>query len=594
MKKSRFSILAVILTCIFLTSCSDFSLFQEQEKSYHHNILKEIYDTMMSNPDRALEKLKGIDIQIVKDDFSDKEYHEYQILLAEAYYKNYLQQLNYNEIIAAEYYLDSLAESYPNNVDILFLDARASYYRGVRHEETENIKDAFVSYLKSLETIEKINTKNTTNRQKQDILHFNALIYTRLGDILYWYDIYNAAIECINNANRLFQLENNTNAMARNHIIMAIIKGLNSNHDEALTHLHIADSLANKSAYNTLLKNDIERIKASVMYNIGYEEEAFNSVLRQYNTLDNDNQIMEAAGVLGEMYYDKKIYDSAIYYYERYFPDNKYSKINIAKNIFEICVITGDNELIAKYAQSLAEETNKEISIQSLKTELISLYIQHKTKIEDSYWNNVIIFHLFIILATASILVVIGLHFAKSIRKKYNKEILEKKNHINSLQKKINDTNNENKHIKTKIKKLENKILDYKNNASNASFEQRLESIKNNNIYKRLYEISIDNSIKTNYLYTNLQLNELEIHELINLFNKGFDNILNQIISENNGLKYHDMLYFCLYIIGFDEKHIAAVTGKTYNAVWSRTRKIQEILGNKKITDIIKERLAIA
>ena len=297
MKKSRFSILAVILTCIFLTSCSDFSLFQEQEKSYHHNILKEIYDTMMSNPDRALEKLKGIDIQIVKDDFSDKEYHEYQILLAEAYYKNYLQQLNYNEIIAAEYYLDSLAESYPNNVDILFLDARASYYRGVRHEETENIKDAFVSYLKSLETIEKINAKNTTNRQKQDILHFNALIYTRLGDILYWYDIYNAAIECINNANRLFQLENNTNAMARNHIIMAIIKGLNSNHDEALTHLHIADSLANKSAYNPLLKNDIERIKASVMYNIGYEEEAFNTVLRQYNTLDNDNQIMEAAGV---------------------------------------------------------------------------------------------------------------------------------------------------------------------------------------------------------------------------------------------------------------------------------------------------------
>ena len=37
--------------------------------------------------------------------------------------------------------------------------------------------------------------------------------------------------------------------------------------------------------------------------------------------------------------------------------------------------------------------------------------------------------------------------------------------------------------------------------------------------------------------------------ELIDLFNKTFDNAFNRIISENEGLKYHDSLYFCFYLI---------------------------------------------
>ena len=97
---------------------------------------------------------------------------------------------------------------------------------------------------------------------------------------------------------------------------------------------------------------------------------------------------------------------------------------------------------------------------------------------------------------------------------------------------------------------------------------------------------------KTNVKYPHLQLDTYEQKELIELFNTTFDNRFITIISEHKGLKHYDLLYFCLYIIGFDEKHISAVTGKTYNAVWNRTRKIQEIFGSdKKIKDIIKDEL---
>ena len=107
-----------------------------------------------------------------------------------------------------------------------------------------------------------------------------------------------------------------------------------------------------------------------------------------------------------------------------------------------------------------------------------------------------------------------------------------------------------------------------------------------------MYEISSSNNIKTNVKYPHLELDSYEQYELIELFNTTFDNRFNAIIAEHKGLKHYDLLYFCLYIIGLDEKHISAVTGKTYNAVWNRTKKIQEIFGSdKKIKDIIKKEL---
>ena len=589
-------LLLLFLSILFFTSCSKINLYSRTETPYHYGILKTINDTITDNPEDAIELLKQLDNAIIKNDFSEQEYHEYQILLAEANYKNYYSQTNYTEITNAHDYFDSLVSSYPRNAEITYLYSKASYYKAVGLEEQEKIQEAFQYYLKSLESLDNIrlNKKITSDKLYNETIHFKALIYTRLGDLLYWYDVYDAAIECITNANELFILENNRNALSRNNIILAVIYGLNLNHDKALYHLSIADSIFKINNIDVLLKNDIERIKASVMYNIGYKEEAFYSIIKQYKTLENPNQIMEVAGVLGDMYYDRNIYDSAIYYYEKYFPDNKYSNINAASNIIEISIITGNNELITKYAPSLAEETNKEIILSSIKNELISLYHEYITqKHTDTLYRK--IFKNIILLAIIIVACLIfGLNTIKIRKKKYNNDISQKSIYINTLQKKIEKTASETKHIKSQIKNLEEEILDIKNknDVNYVSFEQKIDSIKNHHIYRKLYEISIDNSIKTNTLYPDLQLNNIEQTDLIELFNNALDNGFNQILSEHSGLKHYDLLYFCLYIIGLDEKHISAVTGKTYNAVWNRTKKIQEILGSdKNIKDIIKKEL---
>ena len=173
-------------------------------------------------------------------------------------------------------------------------------------------------------------------------------------------------------------------------------------------------------------------------------------------------------------------------------------------------------------------------------------------------------------------------------------KIAEKSEYIDSLQKIIEKTSSENKHIKLQMKTLENEIIDFqnKNRDDYISFEQKIDSIKDNIIFRKMYDVATNSTIKTNVEYLDLQLNEYEQKELIELFNTTFDNEFIQIISEHHGLKYHDLLYFCLYIIGLDEKHISAVTGKTYNSVWNRTKKIQEIFGSDdKIKDIIKKEL---
>ena len=125
MKINRLFLLSLFIIILNITSCSKFSLFSETETKYHYEILKEINDTMTNYPEVAMELLNTIDSSTIHNRFSKQEYHEYQILLSEASYKNYYNQPNINEIIDACDYFDSLTALYPNNIEVLFLNSRA-------------------------------------------------------------------------------------------------------------------------------------------------------------------------------------------------------------------------------------------------------------------------------------------------------------------------------------------------------------------------------------------------------------------------------------------------------------------------------------
>ena len=582
MKKKLFYLLALtILTSVILTSCSKFDLFTEETTPYHYDVLKEINININENPELALSMLEDFDKKHDLELLSKTEFYEYNILLSEARYKCNMEHINETTLREAILYLDSLTSLYSNNTDVLFLNAKAHYYLGVGKEEKERYKDAFVNYLESIRLLSKINIFKTSN---DFINHFKALTLVRLSDILYWLDAYVPSTECLNDANKLFAKENNYHAMARNNVIMSIMYAQNYDYSIALRHLSIADSLATECYDDPLIRNEIVRMKASIMYNMGYHKEPFEIMLKQFNTLETESQKMEVAGVLGDIYYDRGVLDSAIYYYEYYLPDNRFSKIDAANHIIEIALKIGNNELVTKYAPILNEETNNELMLSTIKTEITSMYEQYKVERHNIYLYGRIMMCLGIILFFTILFFVFGMYLINLKKIKYNKEMNEKRFYINSLQEKIDKKSSENKHIKQKIKSLEVELQDIKTKKylTHAPFDMKLKKLMENPKCVSLSEICLDNNIKTNTKHPDLLISEAEQKELIDLFNKTFDNAFNKIISENEGLKYHDCLYFCLYLIGMSEKHISAVTGKSYNIVYNRTKKIQSILGTDK------------
>lgn len=582
------SIATAILVVIFSVSYSRHSFLSEKNIPYHYNTLSDIYDVMTFNADSALSMLNEFADTVDFNNLKKLEFYEYQILLAEARYKCRLGYVNEFEIKEAVHYFDSLTNEHPKNPDLLFLNSRANYSIATIDEENENFKESFANYLDALKLVERI---NGINKSRKDLVHFKALIYVRLGDILYWIDAYDAAIECLNKANQLFQHENNWSAMTRNHIIMAITYEHSFNYDKTFRHLSIADSLIMENDKDSPLKYETERINASLMYHIGYHDEPFKAIMRQYKTLESHHLKMEAAGVLGDMYYSKGMLDSAIYYYEQYFPENKYSIFDAANYIIEISLKTSNNELIAKYGPILQNETNKELMLSSIKIDISFLYEQYKTDIKHKkIYKSVFTFLSAIMFATIAFLI-FGLYLLQLKKNVYNIEIDKKDFYINSLQEKINKKSSENKHIKQRVNSLENELnyIKTKRYLAHAPFDLKLKDLtESSSLCQQLIQISQDESIKTNTSYPNLILSEEAQKELIDLFNNKYDNAFNKLISEHESLKPGDNLYFCLYLLGMNEKHISAVTGKTYNTIYNRTKRIQEILGSR---DSIRETL---
>ena len=594
MKKSLLILfVSITFACLSLSSCSKFNLFSENTTPHHYGVLRDVNESINDDPTHSLSLLEEFAMDNDLTQMTKVEFYEYNILLSEARYKCHMEHSNETILNDAILYLDSLTLIYPNKTDLLFLNAKAHYYKGVAKEEKEKYKDAFLNYLNALSLLEKINIFNTKNNF---INHFKALTLVRLSDILYWLDAYAPAIECLNNANVMFSYENNFRAIARNNVIIAIMHGQNYDYTYALRHLAVADSLVSECYEDPLLKNEVVRIKASIMYNLGYHDEPFDIMLKQFNTLESETQRMEVAGVLGDIYYNLGILDSAIYYYEYYLPDNKFSKIDAANHIIEIALKTGNNELITKYAHILNEETNNELMLSTIKTEITSMYEQYKIERHNQYMYSRILICLGIILFTTILFFILGMYLLKMKKNKYNNEINEKRFYINSLQEKIDKKSSENKHIRQRIKNLENELQDIKTKKylTYAPFDMKLKKLLETSECRRLSEICLNNTIKTNTQYPDLLLNDNEQKELIDLFNKTFDNAFDKIVAEHEGLKHNDRLYFCLYLIGMTEKHISAVTGKSYNIIYNRTKKIQNILGSdKSIRDILRDLIVL-
>ena len=168
-------------------------------------------------PDVALNILIGVSDTVDDQGLSKPDYYEYQILIAEALYKNDFSQTNDSAIVESVRFYDSLANIYPKNVDVLFQKSRAHYYKAVGESENNDIKNACAEYLIALKTINQIKENNRTF----NIDYFNGLIYNRLASIYYYNDAFNLSISLDKMANECFAKSNSIHPIAYNYLCIA-------------------------------------------------------------------------------------------------------------------------------------------------------------------------------------------------------------------------------------------------------------------------------------------------------------------------------------------------------------------------------------
>lgn len=580
MKLIRFIITAIVVTLLsFLQSCDNYDLFSSDVAPLHKNVLKPINDTMTAHPDIALDMIIKLADTLDDDKMTKNDHFEYQILVAEALYKNNYQQTNDSAVIEAVLFYDSLSQQHSTNTDILLQQARAHYYRGVALEEKELILEACSEYYNSLKTLDNIDVENNN---RKDIKHFKALTYNRLASIYLTHMMPDESLDCFNLANQYFtDCKDYQNVVTNLGYISSIIHEMEDNCEKALYYIDIADSLINIASIKNATIRFIKSKRATCLFDIGDKSSALTIMTEIISDADSDFEKMTFYSIVGEMYYKDNDYSNSIYYFEKAFPRDWSTKIHAASRIIEMCQITGNEDKAPYYAPYMAEESMNEISKAPLKANLASLYDQYYAekhlRAKRRAWITAII--IIICVTAAGFLVLEVITIIK--RKRHKKEIGEKNWFIGVLQGKIKSAHRESDIMKKKMKLMHDDITKMKAGIKREPiiFEERLSIIMQDETCRNVGAMQ-NIPVKTDCSYPELVIDEETRRHIVKVCDSNLDGTLQQIMTKYPKLKYDDKIIFSLYLLGLDDKHVAAVTGKNYHQHYKRIQRYREMFDN--------------
>lgn len=111
-------------------------------------------------------------------------------------------------------------------------------------------------------------------------------------------------------------------------------------------------------------------------------------------------------------------------------------------------------------------------------------------------------------------------------------------------------------------------------------YEERIALLHQNDTCRKLLDKVNSEYIKSGQNYPKLTLSDTQKAVIFKSVDTAFPGFSMKIIKQYPRLTTSVVFYCCLYIIGLNEKQAAAITGKTYQAVWARSAKMNEIFGS--------------
>lgn len=495
---------------------------------------EEVRILMQTEPEAALLKLQNLK----NSESQNLSNLEYSILLAEALYKNYLPQSNFDDVKAIVNYIET--ETTPNSTLIIpdYLCAKAHYYHAVGLSEHNDLVGACEHYLKALEKMSEI--KKLDNEQTR----FLFLTYTRLGEMFFNEQYCDIAIVKFKKALEYAYLLDNNKSIA------FILKNIGNtyqlagNNDSALFYFN--ESLSTSS--RLINKLDIEKNIAQILFEKGEKDSAYAIIKNNIEKIDNYNAKDSYHTILGDFYYHDKLYDSAIHHFRLSIESQFfYTKLNAARHLSAIYDSLNDNEKKAYFDNIISQLSIENINKRTNNAKLQNAYEEYKKRKNEReelrYRQNV-----YIIVGSLIILTFIIIMFIRHIYKLNHKELLDT---IDSKDKTISEFND--------------KLSEVNKTNDNINFE----AFHNSSICQKIINRKPSD-------FTTLSDGELAL--LLDAADKSLDNFTKKLKDIYPKLKKDDFYYICLLLLNIEKNKLQYLLGRNRKTIWERLNKIKIIM----------------
>ena len=347
--------------------------------------LCEIDSMMWRQPDSAFLRLLEFADSPEADSLSEFDGHYFQLLISELLYKNYYGQSNREELLKAVGYFDSIVAADQMDTQELdarctsllernvFLDARAHYINGAGYYDRGEVVNACVEYLNALEVMEEQFEEKALVGERAV---FMFLTYNRLLELFSAQFMMDPAIIC------------GENALAYCRKVPSLSKEI------PITYCHIGKQYDKKGEIdiarcyyemvieempdtNTPIYRDAVSMKALCDYQLGLgAEQSLNRMKQNLASAKDERERVARFLVLGTVYLEEGVYDSALRYFEFAFENetDATSKIVAAESIRVIYDSLGNREKANEFMRYVTDHKESEGESKALVSKLEDLF----------------------------------------------------------------------------------------------------------------------------------------------------------------------------------------------------------------------------
>ena len=588
MRKAVFFSLLLLLTA---SACK--KNIEYQTLAGRWPVFGEVYALKDSTPDSALTLMRSVADTLDVDALEKQStflLSEYQVLYTEVLYKNYGLRLKDTMAFTAFRFYDSVmpgTSCFGYKDDLCFQKARSYYYKAVVEEIlTRQHINAFSDYLNALWVMDGLMGNRRvfppSSIKNVDYEHFRGLIYDRLAWFLYTYDAWDTSLECLEKSSECFAREDNAKGVAANLELMGDVMLAQGDKMGAMEYYKRSDSIHEKLHTDNIYQHFSSLIhRALDLYNSGEKKASADMLLHALSISESPSLKRQVHFALGYFYFEDQKYDSAVCHLEQGYPLLPRQDIKTYCRIIKAANILCDFEKAAHYGEMLSEIDLGQVTRNGNKNRLITLYDGFKSDEKDVRNNDIWVF---VAVSIILLLVVMGLiiSYFESRRRRHKREIQERERIEARLLDEIETTRSDTQQKEEKIKALQSKLDRSISNPDfhNLPFDKKLETLYEMPISKRVRKVKEVN-VKAFTNYPELVLSDNHLTMVVHAVDAVFPKFSVRIIERFPRMKRSDVIYCCLYIMGVSEVEAAALTGKTYQAVWTRSTKLHEIFDNK-------------